>query len=433
MGSSRISVPAEPVFVVPDPQGRRVPASGMLSGVYLAVSMLLLLRMAFGFWGLRRLLREAKPIPSLGSGVFESDQFVVPGSVQARIVLPRAWIDWDAGKLRAVLAHESAHIRRRDWVIRAASHFNVCIFWFHPLAWWMERELARLAEEACDDAALSEIPDREEYAAALVDVAHAAAAEGGVLNWRVIGMVKESNVSRRVNRILSPVLPVPKPFGRLAWVMLLAGSLPMIYLSAAVQLAPVKLMAQEAPPRTPLAMCILIDNSGSMRDKRAEVRAAALALVKATQPRDEVCIVDFNDEAFIDVPPGKDFTSNVKEMEEALTRIDSRGGTALRDAIQMSIDHVARRAHHQRKVLVLVTGGNDNASAVSQEQLLDKVKSSGLPVYCIGLLRDNSSDAGAARVALGQLAEASGGLAYYPKDLREVESASSKIANELRK
>jgi Mg-chelatase subunit ChlD len=345
----------------------------------------------------------------------------------------------------------------------------------------MERELARLAEEACDDVALSEMEDGEEYAATLVDIAHAAAAAGGVLNWRVISMAKESNVIRRVNRILNRRLQVPKPFGRLAWVTLFACSLPVIYLSAAVKLASanrgstvlkhaelparpaeearqpllpeqkssMSLIAQAAPnqpvrpapPVTqsrgedpPIAICILIDNSGSMRDKRAGVKAAALALVKASKPHDEVCIVDFNDEAFIDLPHGEDFTSDIKKMEEALTHIDSRGGTAMRDAMQMSIDHVEQTAHNDRKVLVLVTEGNDTSSTVTQEQLLGKVKNSRVLVYCIGLLNeDDPGQAGAARLALGQLAEASGGLVYYPKDLAEVESISPEIANKVRK
>jgi len=344
----------------------------------------------------------------------------------------------------------------------------------------MERELTRLAEEACDDVALSEMEDREQYAATLVDIAHAAAADGGVLNWRVVSMAKESNVIRRVNRILNRRLPVPKPFGRLAWVTLLACSLPVIYLCAAVKLASasrdstvlehaavpahpaegarqplleqkpsMRLIAQAAsnqplrpaPPLTPsrredppIAMCILIDNSGSMRDKRAQVKAAALALVKSSKPRDEVCIVNFNDEAFNDLPHGEDFTSDIKEMEEVLTHIDSRGGSAVRDAIRMSIDHVEQAAHNDRKVLVLVTDGNDTSSTVTQEQLLGKVKNSGVLVYCIGLLNeDDEGQAGAARLALGQLAEASGGLDYYPKDVAEVESISPEIAHEARK
>jgi len=341
----------------------------------------------------------------------------------------------------------------------------------------MEREIALLAEEACDDVALSEMQDREQYATTLVEIAHAAAADGGVLNWRVISMAKKSNVIRRVSRILNRRLPVPKPFDRLAWVTLVACSLPAIYLSAAVKLTsanrdstvlehtavPVRpaegarqplsleqktlvgLIAQAAPnqplspapPLTPsrreaapIALCILIDISGSMRDKRARVKAAALALVKASRPHDQVCIVDFNDEAFLD----KDFTGDIGEMEGALTHIDSRGGSAMRDAIRMSIDHFERTARNDRKVLVLVTDGHDTSSTVTQEQLLGKVENSGVRVYCIGLLNeDDPAQAGAARLALGQLAEASGGLDYYPKDLAEVESISPEIAQRARK
>jgi hypothetical protein len=341
----------------------------------------------------------------------------------------------------------------------------------------MGRELARLAEEACDDVALSETEDREEYAAALVDIARTAAADGGVLNWRVVSMAKEANVIRRVNRILSRRLQVPRPFGRLAWARLFACSLPVIYLSAAVKLAPanrdstllarasvparpaedarqplfpeqrssMKLIAQAPPnqppgpalPLTParredppITMCILVDNSGSMRDKRAGAEAAALALVKASRPRDEVCIVDFNDEFYLDV----DFTSDVREMEEALTHIDSRGGKAMRDAIRMSIGHVEKTAHNDRMVLVLITEGNDTSSTVTQEQLLDNVRNSGVRIYCIGLLNGDDPDRdAAARLALGQLAAASAGLAYYPADLAEVQNISPEIANEARK
>jgi Mg-chelatase subunit ChlD len=479
---ARISVPAQTPapasHTSTEPKGKWASLSGTVTGVYLVISMLLFARMALGSWGLRRILRDAKPITDLGPCIFESVLLVAPGSVgcfRARILLPRAWRDWDTEKLRAVLAHERAHVRRRDWLIRVASHVNACIFWFHPLAWWIKRELARLAEEACDDVALCETEDREQYAAALVEIAHAAAAAGSVLNWGVTSMAQESNVTRRVNRILNRRSPIPKPFGRLAWVTLFACSLPAIYLSAAVKLAsenrdatvlehagtpgrPAErgashlleqkpwtgLIAQAAPNQTlksapltpsrraapPIAMCILIDNSGSMRDNRARVKAVALALVRASNPHDEVCIVDFNDEAFID----KAFTSDIKEMEEALTHIDSRGGSAMREAIRMSIDHVAQTAHNDRKVLVVVTDGNDTSSTVTQEQLLGRVKDSGVRVYCIGLLNeDDPSQASAARLALGQLAEASGGRDYYPKDLADLESIVPEIVHEVQK
>jgi Ca-activated chloride channel family protein len=164
------------------------------------------------------------------------------------------------------------------------------------------------------------------------------------------------------------------------------------------------------------------------------VKVAALALVQASKPGDEVCVVDFNDEVYYDLPHGEDFTSDIKEMEEALTRIDSRGGKAMRNAVRMAIDHVGQTAHSYRRVLVLVTEGYDTASSVTQEQLLGIVRNSGVRIYGIGLVsEDDPRRAGAAKLALGQLAEASGGLAYYPGDLAEVESISPEIANQIRK
>ncbi len=190
----------------------------------------------------------------------------------------------------------------------------------------------------------------------------------------------------------------------------------------------------ETKGRTPsITMCILIDNSGSMSDKRAGVIAASLALVRASKAHDEVGIVDFNDEALNGLPDGEDFTSDIKEMEEAITHIDSRGGSAMRDAVRTSIDQVEQRAHNDRKILVLVTDGNDTSSTVTQEQLLGKVKNSGVRVYSIGLLNEADPGQAATKLALERLAEASGGQAYYPKDLAELGGISREIANGVRK
>jgi Mg-chelatase subunit ChlD len=395
---------------------------------------------------------------------------VVPGSVggfRARILLPQAWKDWDAARLGAVLAHERAHIRRYDWLTHLASRLAICIFWLHPLAWWIDRELARLAEEACDDVAVSETKDKEEYAATLVDIARMAAANGGVVSWPLISMATDSNVKRRVNRILKRAFQIPKPFGRSAWAALFVTSVPVIYLSAAVSLAPARRakellqpLLQEHNSRTgrlsdvvsnqnpkssispiqsqreerPLTICILLDTSGSMDQKRAEAVSAALAFVKAAKPHDEVCILGFDDEVFNGLPNEEDFTSNIKEMEEAISRIDARGGKAMRDAVQTGIDHLALTTHKERRVLVLISEGYDTSSKVSQGELLDKVKSSGVPIYCIGLLSEKDSQRqDAARLALGELADASGGLALYPKKVAEVESISRQIANEADK
>jgi VWFA-related protein len=183
----------------------------------------------------------------------------------------------------------------------------------------------------------------------------------------------------------------------------------------------------------PVSMGLIIDNSGSMREKRAKVEAAALALVKASNPDDEVFIVNFNDEAFLDNPHGKDFTSDVKEMEDALTRIDSRGGTAMRDAIRMSIDHVKEKAHKDKKVLVVVTDGNDNSSVVGLEDLVKAAQQSEVLIYAVGLLSDEERrEAKRAEKALEALAEATGGETFFPRDVSEVERIATQVAHDIR-
>jgi VWFA-related protein len=179
----------------------------------------------------------------------------------------------------------------------------------------------------------------------------------------------------------------------------------------------------------PVSMGIIIDNSGSMREKRPSVAAAALALVKASNPQDEVFIVDFNDVAYLDAP----FTSNIKKLEQVLDKIDTRGGTAMRDAISMSIDYAKKDGKKSKKVLLVITDGNDNTSNETLEQLVRKARQSEVLIYCIGLLAEEDAREGrAAKRALKALAEASGGLDYYPKTLAEVETITPQIAHEIR-
>lgn len=183
----------------------------------------------------------------------------------------------------------------------------------------------------------------------------------------------------------------------------------------------------------PVSMGLIIDNSGSMRDKRARVEAAATALAKDSNPQDEVFVVNFNDEAFLDNPHGKDFTSDIKEIEEALTRIDSRGGTAMRDAIRMSIDHLKEKAHKDKKVLVVVTDGNDNSSVISLENLVKSAQQSEVLIYGVGLLSDEERrEAKRAERALSDLAVATGGEAFFPKEVSEVERIAHQVARDIR-
>jgi len=183
----------------------------------------------------------------------------------------------------------------------------------------------------------------------------------------------------------------------------------------------------------PVSIGLIIDNSGSMRDKRARVEAAALALVKDSNPDDEVFIVNFNDEAYLDTPPGKDFTSDVKQLEELLKRIDSKGGTAMRDAIRLAIDHVKEKGRKDKRVLVVVTDGNDNESIITLENLVRAAQQSDVLVYCVGLLGDEMpGEASKAKRALSELASATGGEAFFPKETSEVDRIAHQVARDVR-
>jgi len=179
----------------------------------------------------------------------------------------------------------------------------------------------------------------------------------------------------------------------------------------------------------PVSLGLIIDNSGSMRDKRAKVEAAALTLVKDSNRQDEVFIVNFNDEAFLD----KDFTNNIKDLEEGLARIDSRGGTAMRDAIRMSIDHLKEKAKRDKKVLVVVTDGNDNSSLISLENLVKTAQQSEVLIYAVGLLSEEEHrEAKRAKRAISALAEATGGQSYFPKEASEVDEIAHQVARDIR-
>jgi len=189
---------------------------------------------------------------------------------------------------------------------------------------------------------------------------------------------------------------------------------------------PIKIFKHED---VPVSMGLVIDNSGSMRLRRAGVEAAALALVKDSNPEDETFVVNFNDEPFLD----QDFTSDIALLQKGLDRIDAKGGTAMRDAIRVSIDHLHDKAKHDKKVIVVVTDGNDNASMVTLESLTKLAQQDGTLIYAIGLLADeDKSEANKAKKALKTLVEATGGLVFYPKEVSEVEAIAHEVAHDIR-
>lgn len=174
---------------------------------------------------------------------------------------------------------------------------------------------------------------------------------------------------------------------------------------------------------------IVVDNSGSMREKRLKVAAAALVFVKTSNPQDEVFIVNFNEEAFLD----KDFTSNPEDLKDGLEKIDSRGGTALYDALVMSMDHVRDRGKKSKKVVLVISDGVDNASRYTLEQTVRTAQDSETVIYTVGLLSEEKGrDARRAKKALEAISETSGGAAFFPSDVNEVEAIAAKIAHDIR-
>jgi Ca-activated chloride channel family protein len=184
----------------------------------------------------------------------------------------------------------------------------------------------------------------------------------------------------------------------------------------------------------PVSMGLVIDNSGSMRDKRPQVNTAALTLVKTSNPQDEAFVVNFNDEFYLDSV--HDFTSDINEMKDALDHIDARGSTALYDAVIGSLDHL-KKSTKDKKVLLVVTDGVDNMSRRTLENTVQEAQRSDALIYSIGIFSDddikhNRSDMKKGRRALIQLATSTGGVAFFPENASDTESICDQIARDIR-
>jgi VWFA-related protein len=182
----------------------------------------------------------------------------------------------------------------------------------------------------------------------------------------------------------------------------------------------------------PVSIAIVVDNSGSMSRKRPSVNKSALDLIAASNPEDEAFVVNFSDEAFID----QDFTSDVNKLREGLSNIDARGGTALYDAVVASADELAADAKHPKQVLILITDGEDNASSTSLEQTILRVqKLSGPVIYSIGLLFGDEmsrTEVKHARKALEMLSTETGGMAFFPKNIEDIDPIAAEVARDIR-
>jgi VWFA-related protein len=182
----------------------------------------------------------------------------------------------------------------------------------------------------------------------------------------------------------------------------------------------------------PVSLGILIDSSGSMYDKRAAVDAASLDLVRLSNRQDEAFLVDFSSEAYID----QDFTGSIDKLQQGLAYIKSSGGTAMYDAVIASADYLSKNAKRSKQVLLIVTDGDDNASSGTLEQTIRRVQDlDGPAIYCIGLLfgEDVShSESRHSREVLMELAAQTGGQAYFPRSLKEVDGIAREVAQDIR-
>jgi GWxTD domain-containing protein len=173
------------------------------------------------------------------------------GFLRPVILLPESSCEWSADTRLAVLAHEEAHIARGDWAIALVARINRAFFFFHPLAWWLERKLASLAEQACDDAALSQVRDRATYAEALLDMARAVTFAHGKIFTQGIAMARTANVKHRIESVLDESRRIPHALGRRGWATLLTCALPVLYIALAAQLAPAQAPPASATHATP--------------------------------------------------------------------------------------------------------------------------------------------------------------------------------------
>jgi Ca-activated chloride channel family protein len=179
---------------------------------------------------------------------------------------------------------------------------------------------------------------------------------------------------------------------------------------------------------TPVTVGFIVDHSRSMGSKLADVVAAVRSFSHLSNPQDEMFVVDFNDDVSVEPMKGKPFSGDAQDLEKALTAVSARGRTALYDAVSEGLHHL-RLGHLDKKALVLISDGGDNASHLHYSQVLAEARQSQAAIYSIGLLGSSEEEN---PDVLRRLCKDTGGVAYFPHQGESVESVSKKIAQNLR-
>ena len=180
----------------------------------------------------------------------------------------------------------------------------------------------------------------------------------------------------------------------------------------------------------PVTVGLVVDNSGSMQPNRDHVVLAATAFAEASNPQDELFVLAFNDEVRAALPAEAPFTSDIPTLRDALAHaLGARGRTALFDGLSAGLDYL-RRGRYERKVLVLVSDGGDNASRATFSDVMTKTLTSNALIYTVALVDPVERDANPK--LLKRLAEASGAEAFAPADARGITDALQRIARDIR-
>ena len=188
-------------------------------------------------------------------------------------------------------------------------------------------------------------------------------------------------------------------------------------------------ITQFANADIPVTVGILVDESGSMRPKREEVIAAAVEFIKASNPQDEVFVINFNEKARHGLPDTVLFSDNINQLRAALWQGVPEGRTALYDAIEMAL-HQSDMGRRDKKTLLVISDGGDNISLHKFPDVMHDVLQSIVTIYTVGIFDENDPERNPG--VLKQLAQVSGGSVYFPKTLDEVVPICRQIAKDVR-
>jgi hypothetical protein len=262
MSPAPLTEPSQPV-----PQPTRPNWQQLLAAVYLAGVAVMLARLTLGLLQVRTMMHAVRETEGFATSPLCAAPVTI-GWLRPVLLLPDDWRTWPATKLDAVLIHEREHMRRRDPLVQGLALFNRCVFWFHPLAWWLERKLAALAEEACDTAVLTRGHSAPDYARYLIEMARSVNETGARLQWAGAVEFSAGKLSRRVRRIMDAPPAVAMSRAK----SLTAGSLCVLMLTG--------LLACNLGPRSSSspARAVINDRQWGRQFSDAEVSKAAQTL-----------------------------------------------------------------------------------------------------------------------------------------------------------